>query len=65
MQHNRKLPPKKLLVQERGWFYVVFIIFVNVIRDHFLIYLLLNNNKDLKSSRSMQGCLIKCSSILQ
>jgi hypothetical protein len=49
-----QLATEKLLVQERGWFYVVFIIFVNVTGDHFILSHLFasNNNKDLKSSRS-------------
>ncbi|KAJ6950799.1 hypothetical protein NC651_004471 [Populus alba x Populus x berolinensis] len=49
-----QLVTKKLLVQERGWFYVVFIIFVNVIGDHFILSHLFasSNNKDLKSSRT-------------
>ncbi|KAJ6967033.1 hypothetical protein NC652_004749 [Populus alba x Populus x berolinensis] len=48
-----QIATKKLLVQERGWFYVVFIIFVNVIRDHFLIYLLLTT---IKTSSLPEAC---------
>jgi hypothetical protein len=49
-----QLARKNLLVQERGWFYVVFIIFVNVTGDHFILAHLFasNSNEDLKSSRS-------------
>ncbi|KAJ6950785.1 hypothetical protein NC651_004459 [Populus alba x Populus x berolinensis] len=49
-----QLASKNLLVQKRGWLYVVLIIFVNVTGDHFILSHLLasNNNKELKSSRS-------------